>query len=81
MSQIAVRLSERELHTLDEAVAEGAFSTRAEAVREGIKLLERELREARIAASYRAAYEAKPPDEEETRVLDTALALAGDALA
>jgi Arc/MetJ-type ribon-helix-helix transcriptional regulator len=81
MSQIAVRLSGGELRALDEAVAQGPFPTRAEAVREGIRLLERQLREARIEASYRAAYKDARPSAEETRMLDAALALAGDALA
>jgi Arc/MetJ-type ribon-helix-helix transcriptional regulator len=79
MAQIAVRLSEEALRTLDAAVAEGAFRSRADAVRAGIRLLERELREARIASSYRAAYAEMPLSAEETRVLDAALALAGDA--
>ena len=81
MSQIAVRLSDAELRMLDGAVAEGAFRSRADAVRAGIHLLEQELREARIAGSYRTAYTGTPPTDEETRVLDAALALAGDALA
>ncbi|HTR72669.1 MAG TPA: ribbon-helix-helix domain-containing protein [Solirubrobacteraceae bacterium] len=81
MSQIAVRLSEEELRMLDAAVAEGTFRSRAEAVRAGVHLLERELRETRIGASYHAAYTSTPPTDEETRLLDAALALAGDALA
>lgn len=81
MSQIAVRLTERELQALDAAVAAGTFSSRADAVREGLRLLERELRERRIAASYRAAYAAAPPGDEDTRVLDAAAALVGQALA
>jgi Arc/MetJ-type ribon-helix-helix transcriptional regulator len=81
MSQIAVRLTEGELRVLDSAVHEGAFRSRADAVRAGIRLLERELREARIAASYRAAHAGASLTDDETRVLDAALALAGDALA
>lgn len=80
MSQIAVRLSEGELRLLDQAVAEGSFASRAQAVRAGIRLLERELRELRIAGSYRDAYASAPVSEAETRVLDAALQLAGDAL-
>jgi Arc/MetJ-type ribon-helix-helix transcriptional regulator len=79
MSQIAVRLSDEELRTLDSAVAEGAFQTRAEAVRAGIRLLDSASREARIAASYRDAY-ATPLSAEETQMLDAAAALAGEAL-
>jgi Arc/MetJ-type ribon-helix-helix transcriptional regulator len=80
MSQIAVRLTEGELRMLDSAVAEGTFRTRADAVREGIRLLELQLREARIASSYRAAYADAPVTDDEARALDAAAALAGDAL-
>jgi Arc/MetJ-type ribon-helix-helix transcriptional regulator len=79
MSQIAVRLTEAELKMLDSAVVEGSFRTRAEAVRAGIRLLDRASRESRIAASYRDAY-AAPFTEDETQMLDAAAALAGDAL-
>jgi Arc/MetJ-type ribon-helix-helix transcriptional regulator len=79
MSQIAVRLSEEELRALDSAVADGSFVSRAQAVRAGIRLLERELRERRVAESYRAAYAAAPLTDEETRALDAAAVLAGDA--
>jgi Arc/MetJ-type ribon-helix-helix transcriptional regulator len=77
-SQIAVRLTDRELQVLDSAVAQGAFDSRAEAVRAGVRLLERDLREARIAASYRAAY-AAPLTDDESAVLDAALALGATA--
>jgi Arc/MetJ-type ribon-helix-helix transcriptional regulator len=80
MSQIAVRLTEEQLRLLDAAVAQGAFSSRAEAVRVAIGLLEDELREARVADSYRAAYAATPLTAEETRLLDAAAALVGDAV-
>jgi Arc/MetJ-type ribon-helix-helix transcriptional regulator len=76
MSQIAVRLSESDLRMLDSAVAEGAFRSRADAVRAGIRLLEHELREARIAASYRVAYAGTPLTDDEARMLDAATALA-----
>ncbi|HEY7961346.1 MAG TPA: ribbon-helix-helix domain-containing protein [Solirubrobacteraceae bacterium] len=78
MSQIAVRLAENDLKALDAAVARGAFQSRAEAVRAGIRLLARELREQRIAESYRAAY-ATPLTDDEQAMLDAALALAADA--
>lgn len=80
MSQIAVRLTDDELRTLDSAVAEGAFRTRAEAVRAGIRLLDSASREARIAASYSEAY-ATPLTADETQMLDAAATLAGEALA
>lgn len=80
MSQIAVRLTEEQLRLLDAAVAQGAFGSRADAVRMAIGLLEDQLREARVADSYRAAYAATPLTTEEARVLDAASALAGDAM-
>jgi Arc/MetJ-type ribon-helix-helix transcriptional regulator len=80
MSQIAVRLTEGELRMLDAAVAEGTFRSRADAVRAGIHLLEHELREQRIAASYRAGYATEALTDDETNVLDAAAALVGDAL-
>jgi Arc/MetJ-type ribon-helix-helix transcriptional regulator len=80
MSQIAVRLTEAELRALDVAVAEGSFRSRADAVRAGIRLLEHRLREARIAASYRVAYERAPLTQDEARMLDAAAALVGDSL-
>ncbi len=79
MSQIAVRLNEGELKTLDSAVAEGSFRTRAEAVRAGIRLLASASREARVAASYRDAY-AVALTKDEIQMLDAAAALVGDAL-
>jgi Arc/MetJ-type ribon-helix-helix transcriptional regulator len=80
MSQIAVRLTESELRALDSVVSEGVFHTRAEAVRAGIRLLGQASRESRVAASYRDAY-AAPLTEDETQMLDAAVALAGEALA
>ena len=80
MSQIAVRSTEEQLRLLDAAVAEGSFRSRAEAVRAALRLLEGELREARVADSYRAAYAATPLTADETRVLDAATALAGGAM-
>lgn len=80
MSQIAVRLTEEDLSLLDSAVADGAFRSRAEAVRAAIRLLEVQLRETRIADSYRDAYTGTPLTSEETRLLDAATALAGDAM-
>lgn len=80
MSQIAVRLSDEELSRLDSAVAAGSFRSRADAVRAGIRLLEGELFEARVAESYRAAYATAPLTADEQRTLEAAAALAGDAI-
>ncbi len=79
MSQIAVRLTDSELSALDSVVAEGAYSTRAEAVRAGIQLVARESREERIVASYRSAY-AIPLSQDESDALDAAAGLVSDAL-
>jgi Arc/MetJ-type ribon-helix-helix transcriptional regulator len=78
MSQIAVRLSEDELRQLDSIVGEGGFRTRAEAVRAGIRMLSREAREERIAASYANAYAKAPLSEDEAQMLDAAMALAAE---
>ncbi|HEX3391064.1 MAG TPA: ribbon-helix-helix domain-containing protein [Solirubrobacteraceae bacterium] len=78
MSQIAVRLSDGELRQLDSVVRERGFRTRAEAVREGIRILSRDAREERLAASYARAYAATPLSEDETRMLDAAASLAGE---
>ncbi len=76
MSQIAVRLSDRELRELDSTVAAGGFKTRADAIREGIHLLRRKMREDLIAASYRKAYTENPLSDEEAQMLDAAADLA-----
>jgi Arc/MetJ-type ribon-helix-helix transcriptional regulator len=62
-------------------VSEGAFRSRAEAVRAGIELLQRQLLETRIADSYRAAYTSNALTADETRALDAAASMAGGALA
>ena len=60
--QIAVRLADDELERLDAAIARGAFSSRAEAVRAGLAAVLRREREVRIAAAYRRAYATGPDD-------------------
>jgi Arc/MetJ-type ribon-helix-helix transcriptional regulator len=79
MSQIAVRLDEDDMSTLDSVVAGGEFHSRADAVRAGIRLLNRELRERRITDSYRVAYEETPLTSDELAALDAAAALVGDS--
>jgi Arc/MetJ-type ribon-helix-helix transcriptional regulator len=76
MSQIAVRLSEDELHQLDSIVRQSGFRTRAEAVRAGIRRLSSDAREQRIAAAYARAYSQVPLTDDETQMLDSAQALA-----
>jgi Arc/MetJ-type ribon-helix-helix transcriptional regulator len=78
MSQIAVRLTPDELRELDSMVAAGGFRTRAQAVREGIRLLRHEAREQRIAAAYRKGYAEDPLTADEARMLDAAAVLAAD---
>lgn len=78
MSQIAVRLTADELRELDSMVVAGDFRTRAQAVREGIRLLRREAREQRIAAAYRRGYAESPLTDDESRMLDAATELAAD---
>jgi Arc/MetJ-type ribon-helix-helix transcriptional regulator len=52
-AQIAVRLADEDLKSLDEAVARGAFPSRAAAVRAGLRRLLAQEREAQIAEAYR----------------------------
>jgi Arc/MetJ-type ribon-helix-helix transcriptional regulator len=78
MSQIAVRLTLEELRELDSTVASGRYRTRAQAVREGIRLLSREAREERIASGYRRGYAETPLTDDENQMLDAAAALAAD---
>lgn len=78
MSQIAVRLRDDELRALDALVGESGFRTRAEAVRAGIQLLSRNLREARIAAAYARAYKDMPLTDDERQMLGAAETLAAE---
>jgi Arc/MetJ-type ribon-helix-helix transcriptional regulator len=61
--QIAVRLSERDLARLDEAIADGRFPSRAAALREGLDSLLRDERERDIEHAYRRGYGAVPQEE------------------
>jgi Arc/MetJ-type ribon-helix-helix transcriptional regulator len=76
--QIAIRLSDAELAELDRMVAGAEFASRAEAVRSGVALLSRQLRERAIELSYRQGYDAHPLTDDERRALDAAAALAAD---
>jgi Arc/MetJ-type ribon-helix-helix transcriptional regulator len=78
MPQIAVRLSDSELAEIDHAVADGAFASRAEAVRSGLTLLSSRLREQAIERSYREAYGGQPLSADERHALDAAAALVAD---
>lgn len=80
MPQIAIRLSDEELKTLDMAVSDGRFASRAAAMRAGLGALLREEKNREIAASYQAAYAKHPPDdwlaEANAELLDERLAVA-----
>jgi Arc/MetJ-type ribon-helix-helix transcriptional regulator len=78
MSQIAVRLSDDELRQLDSIVIQSGFRTRADAVRAGIRKLGAEAREQRISSAYALAYERTPLTDDETHMLDSAIALAAE---
>jgi Arc/MetJ-type ribon-helix-helix transcriptional regulator len=78
MSQIAVRLSEDELHQLDSLVRQSGFRTRAEAVRAGIRRLSADAREQRISAAYTQAYTQVPLTDDEKQMLDLAGMLAAE---
>ena len=60
--QIAIRIPDKQLQALDQAVAAGAFESRAHGVREALKRLLGELREQEIARQYREAYARQPDD-------------------
>jgi Arc/MetJ-type ribon-helix-helix transcriptional regulator len=62
-AQIAVRIPERYLAALDEAVRAGRFASRAAAVREALDRLLASEREREIAEEYRRAY-ARHPEED-----------------
>jgi len=61
--QVAVRIPEKDLAAVDEAVRAGRFASRAAAVREGVSRLLRAERERQIAESYRRAYSEQPQEE------------------
>ncbi len=62
-TQIAVRIPDAALATVDSAIAAGRFESRAAAVREGLELLLAHEREREIAEDYRRAYSERLEDE------------------
>lgn len=60
--QIAIRIPDDQLEALDRAVEDGAFESRADAVRQALKRLLTDRREQRIAREYREAYARHPDD-------------------
>jgi Arc/MetJ-type ribon-helix-helix transcriptional regulator len=61
--QIAVRLPEEDLSTLDEAIARGQYPSRAAALREGLKRLLRDERERELEDAERRGYGEQPQEE------------------
>jgi len=61
--QIPVRIPDEDAEALDRAVASGAFSSRSDAVRRGIELLLKHIRDAEIEESYRRGYGKYPQEE------------------
>jgi Arc/MetJ-type ribon-helix-helix transcriptional regulator len=78
MAQIAIRLSDAELAAVDRAIKAGHFKNRAEAVRAGLRLLQREVREQIIERSYHDAYKRSPLTPDEQEALDAAATLASE---
>ncbi len=65
--QVAVRLPEPLLASLDELVASGAYESRAAVVRAGIEAIARLERERRIDRAIVDGYTRLPPTEAENR--------------
>jgi Arc/MetJ-type ribon-helix-helix transcriptional regulator len=61
-TQIAVRLSDESLSSLDVLVGLGVFPNRAEAVRAGVEMLVRNAERARVDAAIVAGYRRVPDD-------------------
>ena len=59
--QIAVRLEQSQLATLDSLIAEGEFASRADAVRSGVAAVIAATESRRIDDAIRAGYERYPP--------------------
>jgi Arc/MetJ-type ribon-helix-helix transcriptional regulator len=73
-AQIAVRIPERYLAALDEAVRAGRFASRAAAVREALDRLLASEREREIAEEYRRAYAQHPEEDWVGRVGEALMA-------
>ena len=61
--QIPVRIPDRDVELLDEAVARGRFANRSEALRAGLAIVLREEREREIEEAYRRAYTEHPQED------------------
>jgi Arc/MetJ-type ribon-helix-helix transcriptional regulator len=61
--QIAIRLSDRAVAELDDAIARGRFPNRAAALREGLGRVLADEREREIEEAYRRGYGGQPQEE------------------
>jgi Arc/MetJ-type ribon-helix-helix transcriptional regulator len=68
MPQIAIRLSEDELHGLDRLVAERHFDSRAAAIRDALAQVLKAEEDRQIAEEYERAYGNRPPTQEEIEI-------------
>lgn len=59
--QIAVRIDERQLETLDRLIGDGVFESRADAVRSGLAAVIKAVEDRRVDDAIRAGYERHPP--------------------
>ncbi|MGH9108615.1 MAG: ribbon-helix-helix domain-containing protein [Acidimicrobiales bacterium] len=65
MTQIAVKVPEALLGAVDEAVADGMFASRSQAVRAGLETVLRARREDRLVLRYAEALRAVPETDRE----------------
>ena len=61
--QVPVRLTDSDVAALDEAVREGRFASRSDALRAGLRHVLREERERAIVEAYRRGYGKYPQEE------------------
>jgi Arc/MetJ-type ribon-helix-helix transcriptional regulator len=71
--QIAVRLSEELLATVDELIAEGTVESRADAVRRGLEMVVDQAERVRIDRALIAGYRRLPPTADEEAAARAAL--------
>ena len=71
--QIAVRLEESQLEALDSLIADGEFTSRADAVRSGVAAVVAAAESRRIDDAIRAGYEKHPETSGEVEAAHAAL--------
>jgi Arc/MetJ-type ribon-helix-helix transcriptional regulator len=72
--QIVVRIRDRDLAAIDQAVEAGRFPSRAAAVQEALERLLADERERQIADDYRRAYAEHPEEDRVGRLGDVLMA-------